>query len=271
MEKSTHNGKVNIFAPINVDESILKSEQEGDGKDWYVTGYATTADLDLQDDIVDPQGIDISHLLSHGYINYEHQQSPEYKIGEPTEKTYVDHSRGLYVEAKLYKDNPHASSIWNLAKNIQKAGGTRRLGYSIEGYAQERDKTDPRIIRKTFITNVALTSSPANPHATWEAFMKNYGFTTGHGITPETQHDASALRAESLARSLRNLSYSYANLTNNPDGFKKTWDAIAGHLDEEKHFSPEAAVMFLQLSKGVSRDEAVMQIDKIINSTKGKE
>lgn len=253
-------GKVDLFVPINIEDSIKKSNESPTSKSWYVRGYATTPDLDLQDDIIDPNGIDISHFIEHGYINYEHYQGDEFKIGAPTSATHVDNI-GLYVEAKLYKGNPYAKSIWNLANNIAKSGINRKLGFSIEGFARKRDKDDPRIIKSTYITNVAITTNPANPNATWEAFMKS--FLTGHGITPETQTDGASLRAESFARSLYNLSYSYKSL-HDPVEFEKVWKEVGNYLDAMEKFSPESAVVFLQLYKGYSRSEAIAKIDKIM-------
>lgn len=228
-------------------------------------GYATTPDLDLQEDIVDPNGIDISHFVEHGYLNYEHKQGNEFIIGAPTKGSYVDPNVGLFVEAKLYKSNPYAKIMWDLANNIAKSGVDRKLGFSIEGYAKARDKADPRIIKSTYITNVAVTTNPANPNATWESFMKS--FLTGHGISPETQVDGAALRTESFARSLHNLSYAYKHI-GNPENFETVWKEVGNYLDTMDKHTPEAMVMFLQLSKGYSRDEAVAKIDKLINSTK---
>lgn len=256
------NGRVRMFVPIDIEDSIKKSNENSTEKSWYVRGYATTDDLDYQDDIILPEGIDISHLVEHGYINYEHQQGPEYRIGAPTKNTYVDLNKGLYVEGKLYKGNPHAQSIWNLATNISKSGVDRQLGYSIEGYARERNAKDPRIIEKTFITNVALTTNPANPNATWESFMKSY--LAGHGITPETQVNGGALRSESFARSLHNLSYSYQKLKD-PLEFEKVWKEVGNYLDAMDKYSPESAIIFLQLSKGLSRADAVSKIDQIMS------
>lgn len=254
-------GKLGLFVPIDIEESIKKSNEDPEGKSWYVQGYATTPDLDLQDDIIDPAGIDISHLVTHGYINYEHYQGEEYKIGVPTEGTHVDPNVGLYVEAKLYKGNPYAKSMWNLANNIAKSGVDRKLGFSIEGFARARDKKDPRIIRKTYITNVALTSNPANPHATWEAFAKS--FLAGYGITPDTQTGAAALRAEEFARSLYNLSWALKET--DEDVFKATWKEIGNYLDAMDRYTPESAILFLQIFKGYSRAEAQEKLDKIMN------
>lgn len=261
-------GRMNIFVPIDIDESINKSNENPTEKSWYLRGYATTPDLDLQDDIVDPNGIDISHLITHGYINYEHYQGDEYKIGVPTEGTHVDPDVGLYVEAKLYKGNPYAKTIWNLANNIAKSGIDRKLGFSIEGFAKQRDKNDPRIIKSTYITNVAVTTNPANPNATWDAFMKS--FLAGHGVSPDTQIDGGAIRTESFARSLYNLSWSYKELSD-PDKFEEVWKEVGSYLDSMDRYTPESAVMFLQLAKGYSRNEAVAKIDKLMQSAKNED
>jgi len=225
--------------------------------------------LDLQDDIIDPSGLDISHFLEHGYINYEHHQGNEYIIGAPTKESYIDPNVGLYVEAKLYKNNPYAKTMWDLANNIAKSGIGRKLGFSIEGFAKERDKNDPRIIKSTYITNVAVTTNPANPEATWDAFMKSY--IAGYGISPDTQIDAGALRAESFARSLHNLSYAYKAIKD-PKEFGRVWKEVGSYLDSMERSNPESMVMFLQLSKGYSRAEAVAKIDKLMQEmNNGKE
>lgn len=95
-------------------------------------------------------------------------------------------------------------------------------------------------------------------------------FLAGHGITPETQTDAAALRTEAFARSLYNLSYAYKNLNSTAD-FEKVWKDVGGYLDSMDRFSPESAVMFLQLSKGYSRNEAIAKIDKLMQMDTTKE
>jgi len=266
---STIDGKIDLFVPIDLEGSIKKSNDNDTEKSWYLRGFATTPDLDLQEDIVDPTGIDISHFKEQGYINYEHRQGAEYIIGAPAEGTYIDPNVGLYVEAKLYKNNPYAKSIWDLANSIAKSGFNRKLGFSIEGYAKQRDKDDPRIIKSTYITNVAVTTNPANPNATWDAFMKSY--LTGYGVSPDTQIDAGALRSESFARSLHNLSYAYKHF-DNPTEFDRVWKEVGTYLDSIDRSTPESMIMFLQLSKGYSRVEAIAKIDQLMQNMKsGKE
>lgn len=50
-----------------------------------------------------------------------------------------------------------------------------------------------------------------------EAIQKAANFTTGFGITPDTQPDASALRPESLEHDVKTLTYTYRDFTIFPD------------------------------------------------------
>lgn len=241
-----------LFVPIDIEDSIAKSNDRQDEKNWYVCGFASTPDLDLQQDIVSPPGIDIGYFKKHGWINYEHKQDTEYIIGVPTDNCYVDFNKGLYVEAMLFKDSKYAQDMWSLAQAIRKSDCNRRLGFSIEGGVRRRNERDPRVIEELVIKNVALTTHPANPEATWEFFTKS--FETGHGITPETQVDGGALRAESLASSIVQLSYLYKET--NKDTIDSLWKEVNSILTKNGYSDRETAQLVLQLSKGTSLEEA---------------
>lgn len=251
--------KLDIFVPIDITSSINKSTQEGRGKDWYVRGFASTPDLDLQGDIVQPAGIDINYFVNSGWINYEHKQDAKYAIGVPTENCYVDMEKGLFVEAKLFKDNPHAQEMWKLANSIQKEGIDRQLGFSIEGGIRKRDIMDNRVIEDLVIKNVALTKSPANPKATWGMFMKSW--TTGHEINPEQQVNGSALRREHLAQAVTHLTQMYR--IGNPKEYNELWTQTSEYLDKSGRNTREAAIIMLQLSRGISRVEAEEFLEKL--------
>lgn len=242
---------------MDIEDSIEKSDRHGDEKGWYVRGFASTPDLDFQGDIVTPGGIDIDYFVKHGWINYEHKQDAEYIIGVPTDKCYVDVEKGLFVEAYLLKDNKYAKDIWDLAKNIKKSGLPRQLGFSIEGSIRKRDALDSRVIQELVIKNVALTKSPANPHATWDMFMKSW--TTGHEINPEKQTGAAALRREHLAQAITHLSYVYK--ISDPKEYEQLWIQTSEYLNDSGRNTKEIAVVTLQLSKGISRAEA----EKFVN------
>lgn len=248
----TQEVKMNIFIPMDIESSLRKSNEEGKGEQWYVRGYASTPDLDLQGDIVQPSGIDIEYFKKHGWLNYEHKQDAKYAIGTPTDNCYIDFQKGLFVEAKLFQDNPFAQEMWALANSLQKSGDERKLGFSIEGGIRKRNERDNRIVEELIIKNVAITKSPANPNATWETFMKSW--TTGHETNPDKQINGSALRTEELAQAITSLTWT-AGITSGED-YSKTWKDIAGYLETADRSTEESGILLLQLSKGISRDEA---------------
>lgn len=253
--------KYSIFVPVDIHNSIRKSE-ESENHDWYVQGYATTPDLDLQGDIVLPEGIDYSYFTTKGWINYEHKQDAEYVIGVPTENCYVDMKKGLFVEAKLMQDNPHAQAMWNLANSIEKSGIHRQLGFSIEGFVTRRSSQDNRVIEGVKITNVALTKSPANPNATWDKLVKSW--TTGYDTNPETQADAGALRRKQFDEDITNLTGAIKTVAKWCDMPSKEKEFVVQEVAkslEEESTSQNIGAIVLQLSRGVSLTEAINFIE----------
>jgi hypothetical protein len=249
-----------IFMPIDVERSISKSNESGDEKGWYVCGYASTPDLDLQGDIVNPAGIDISYFREYGWINYEHKQDAEYMIGVPTKNCYVDIQKGLYVEAKLLKNNQYAQQMWNLAVAIKSTGVSRSLGFSIEGAVKSRNAHDNKVIEELFIRNVTLTTHPANPHATWEIFMKSW--ETGHDINPDTVSNAGALRKEELAQAITTLSAIYK--VSSMEEVDAVFKEIGELLDSSGRSDIATGTLMLQLGRGLSKQEA----QKFVNQPK---
>lgn len=243
---------IQLFLPINMAD--LKKSLSGNEKGNYVRGWASTPDLDRQEDIIDPKGIDATQLFQHGYVNYEHDSSKI--VGYPTANSYVDVNNGLFVETKLDMDSPYAREMWDKAQSIAKSGSSERLGYSVEGKVL-RDPNNPRVISKAIITGLALTIDPANPNATWEALVKS--MTTGYGVSPDERESAGALRIQDMKHKLHNLSISLKDFTK--DDFKE----VAKLLDKEERFSPHTAVLMLQLAHGCSRKEA---LDTVLKTMK---
>ena len=245
-----------MYVPLDRESLINPSKEHGN----FVRGYATTKDVDRQDQVVLPSELDISAFLERGFINFEHQKGYEFKIGVPTANTYIDPQKGLYVEAKLFMDNPYAQKMWQLATNVAKSGASRPLGFSIEGKCDYIDPDDQRTLRGMHVEEVALTTDPANPNATWEAFIKS--FDTGYSVDPLEQTGAASLRRESLAREIKNLSFTLKGLT------VEDWTYIAKSLDSEERWDRDTAILFVQLEKGCSREEAIKIIDNAFNVKK---
>lgn len=158
----------------------------------------------------------------------------------------------MFVEARLYKDNPYAKAMWTLAQNIKNSGDNRSLGFSIEGAIKSRNTEDERVIEELIVRNVAITTHPANPHATWEAFVKSW--STGHGTTSETQVDGGALRREELINAVTTISSIQATTT--AEDLNRLWHAVSEHIDTNEEHKIKANTILLQLSRGVSKEHA---------------
>lgn len=250
-----HEDDFSVFLPI--DEKSFQKSAKGEPESYIIRGFASTGAKDREGDIIPPASLNISDFLKHGFINYEHKSGDAYKIGIPTENTYIDPEHGLFVEAKLFMDNPYAKDMWNLAKSLAKVGSKRKVGFSIEGSFLGRDYKNPSIIKKVKVRNVAITTNPANPEATWEVFTKT--FTTGNDVVDEgvSTDGASALRKQSIAHTISELCYNIKDVTD------EEWHDIAKFMDEEGRYDDSTVVLFLQLSKGLSREDALSTLTKL--------
>lgn len=268
-----------VFLPID----RVEKSGEGDEATYTISGMASTADTDLQGETIDPQGIDASYLLSDGWVDFEHDR--DQVIGVPTENTYVD-SKGLFLEAKLFKNMPQVQDIIKLYHNIKDNHIDRQLGFSIEGNVLERDASDDSIIRQVQITGVAVTKNPANTHATWELVSKSIfgleddkepaktpdttdskpmlsmtvkldktskALTAGHGITPATQTDGGAFRTESLSSQLVSLAENMKQARK--IGLRPVANSVADIL-ARKDSGDDVMILFLQLFEGLSYNDS---------------
>lgn len=159
-----------FFVPVHVAKS-----EHGTGE-MRIGGFASTPDLDKENERVMQDGLDISEFLNHGFFNHDHDNT--IILGYPDkEKTKIT-PEGFYVEGVLY-DSPEAIRIWNTAVAMEKSKSPKRLGFSIEGRALERDSEGK--ILKAKVTNVAITPTPVNPNATWNAIVKSMSTSLDSG------------------------------------------------------------------------------------------
>lgn len=244
------NENFNIFIPIS------KSIQSDGAHGRFVKGWASVPKEDRDGDIILPRELDISLLMRKGYINYEHKKGGKYKLGVPTDKSYVDPERGFFLEAKLFDDNPYADKMWDLAERINSRevleDADHMLGFSIEARFSHRDYDDPRILRNVMITNVALTTHPSNTSASWTSFEKS--FTTGDNIVQDGDTGGQVLRVQSFARDIRELSYRLKDFT------VSDWESIAKSLDEEGRFDPTVAKVVNLMYKSAQVSDGVLDM-----------
>ena len=154
--------KFNIFLPF---DTITKSVDEKTGKTVMKIGGVISNSLtgpDLDGETIDVEGMDFTKFLNKGFINYHHLASkdPSAIIGEPI-KAYVKDGKA-HFEGILYPESEMAQKVYDLANVLSKSSSTRKLGYSIEGAAVARDERNPKRIRKSSISGLAVTPFPKN-------------------------------------------------------------------------------------------------------------
>lgn len=233
-------------------------------KQWYIKGIASTGSKDLDGERVNVQGLDISYFKQYGFINFDHKQSPRDIVGEPiSNECYIDQD-GLHVTALLYKDKPIVQEMWDLSKAMEGAESSRQLGFSIEGYITDRDPDNSSIITGIKVKNVAITTHPANPEATWETFEKSFDkdYTEGHPTDPE------ALGGNEGTLSVSNLASSLASLTacmRRDNGQQLLKDAEQELLNRgELDFDTKC--LLLQVGVGINREQAQKFINEESNN-----
>ena len=151
-----------IHIPVELEKS-----KDADGEDtWVVKGIASTGDMDLQGEMVDQNGLDISQLKAgRGLFNVDHQKGPENVIGQIEDAEFVksDGKKVLMVKGYLFKHQPRAQAFYNIMKSV-KPGAQPRVHMSIEGKILQRDAVNKSTIRNARIDKVALTLDPVNPY-----------------------------------------------------------------------------------------------------------
>jgi len=151
-----------FFVPIEV---VKKAE--GKDSDRVIQGIASTDDKDLQGEVVYQKGIDFSYFLENGYINDDHKEGPEHKVGEPLDcKMTAD---GLWIKAKLYKGKARSDYWWEHINTLAANESNRKVGFSIQGKILRREG---HTILKCWLQDVAITASPVNTH-TWAEIVKS--------------------------------------------------------------------------------------------------
>lgn len=159
-------GTFNFFVPI---EAVSKSGESEKDEKRLIQGIASTDDKDLQGEIVAQKGIDFSYFLKFGYINEDHKDGPEYRVGEPIEARLT--ANGLWIKAELYNDpnKPRADVWWKHIKTLSNSSSKRKVGFSIQGKVLRRDGNT---IVKCWLQDVAITVSPVNTK-TWAEICKS--------------------------------------------------------------------------------------------------
>ena len=161
MSKAKNNtvDRFNFFVPANFE----KSGEEGEMK---ISGICSSIVEDSDGESLDPSGFDFQPLLNSGYYNWNHQanKEPGAILGRPTMAKVINKGKDFYTEGFLYKGLQKSKDLFDLAETLEKEDPDRRLGFSIEGQAIQRDPINPKRILKARITGIAITHCPKNPN-----------------------------------------------------------------------------------------------------------
>lgn len=144
---------------------LIKAD-DGAEDSWQVKGIASTGDEDLQGEIVDQNGLDISMLKAgQGWFNFDHQKGPENVLGKIDDAEFItqDGKKALIVKGYLFKHVEKAKAFYGIMKSLRKTDKPR-VHMSIEGKIIQRDMMNSKTIKKARINKVALTLDPVNPY-----------------------------------------------------------------------------------------------------------
>ena len=142
----------------------FKSLETEDSDDWIIEGYATTPDVDRDNEIIEEKAVidALNRYLTNPIILYQHDHNEP--IGTVLSARYD--SKGLKIRALISKT---AHKVWTLIKE-----GILRA-FSIAGLVIETlwDKVK-KLTRITVmdVTEVSIVSVPANPETLFSAVDK---------------------------------------------------------------------------------------------------
>jgi len=173
----------NLIEEIGDPVDIAKGDSKGDIKDApsairkefgdvpvaKVVGLVAASGKDFQGEDIDQSGIDWEYFRKSGWINYEHQQGMENVVGYPDPdgiEDAVDAEGNPATRLTMWIIlDKRGKEIYDKMKFLQKAGGARQFGFSVEGQALERDHLNPKRITRCRIKNVAITAHPVRDTA----------------------------------------------------------------------------------------------------------
>jgi hypothetical protein len=181
-----------VWTPFEV--GLAKSSPNGGDAEPLtarIGGIISMESKDQQGETLLQDGIDWSYFLEKGWFNYEHRPGPDNVMGHPESVTSVQRNgkSATRVEGVLYLAKAKAREIYETAQAMQKAGTSRRLGFSVEGQVVQRDGMDPKRIKKARVLNVALTAHPVHPDARLEVLVRSL---TASGVGYQTPAAPSA-------------------------------------------------------------------------------
>lgn len=175
-------------------EGISKGGK-GKPKLGRIVGIATSEAPDEDDDIIDQEGLDWGYFIGkggqrgHGLIILEHPIGVMNTIGYPVSIDLTEIKSAITgemvkatrVTADLYLEDKWGAKVYRKGRVMQRAGGQRQPGFSIEGGVKERRG---RRITKGRVKWLAVTMAPRNHDSWWTPAMEGTGIMKAEVGTP---------------------------------------------------------------------------------------
>lgn len=153
------------FEPL--EEDVL--EKAGPPR-MLIRGIVSSELVDADGEVVLQDGIDWSFFKSKGVLTEEHPLGNTNIVGEPIDvsPTTVRGVKATQIDALLYAHNKRACKIWEQSVSMKKSGGTRQLGFSVEGPVLKRDPVKRRTITRSKVISSAISPVPKNLLTFWQ-------------------------------------------------------------------------------------------------------
>lgn len=172
---------------FDVPATLFEKADAPEGKRRRIAGIISTETRDRQNEIVIQKGLDFTEFLGpFGFYNDNHGKEHKAVVGVPDPQGLKQFQKGdllpngdvaksnlTWAEGHLLPNVQAAKDIWNLGRDLQKAGGGRGLGFSVEGGVVKRSGPNNKVIAKAKVRNVAITHHPVNQDTRMEVLAKS--------------------------------------------------------------------------------------------------
>lgn len=164
--------------------AFFEKSDAPEGKKRRIAGIISTETRDRQNEVVLQKGLDFNPFLTGGWYNDNHSKDTDGIVGYPDSVKQFKKGSSLpngevaqtnltWAEGYLLEGHDRSDRLWKLGCSLQKSGGDRRLGFSIEGSVEKRTGDDRKTIAKARVRNVALTNCPVNTDTRLEVLAKS--------------------------------------------------------------------------------------------------
>lgn len=182
--------RISLWAPFEV----LEKSSKDDPKLGYISGVATTEAPDADGDIVLTDGIDWSYFVGDndnegkGFLIDEHPVGNHNVVGYPLSVSTItvpygeQMVKGAKVKGALYLEDRRGAELYQKACTMKRAGGDRKLGFSIEGSVKPGGRRG-KVVEKSQVKWLAITAAPKNELSWWEPVAKSLFTAAGHSLS----------------------------------------------------------------------------------------